>query len=83
MTTDRSTSGPTPIADGRRWALLGVGSAVTSLFLAPPLFGFAGALLGMSAVRRGSRTLGWLAVGLSLSLAAFSSWLALQLVHRL
>lgn len=83
MATDRSISEPFPRADARRRALLGIGAAATSLFLAPPVFGLAGVLLGISAVRRGDARLGRLAIALSLVLSVFSAWLALQLVHRL
>jgi len=83
MAVDRSTSARFPRSSGRRRSLLGLGAAVMSLFLAPPLFGVAGALLGVSGVRRGEVRLGWLAIALSVSLSLFSAWLALQLVHRL
>lgn len=80
---DRSTLQPSRRADGRRRSLLGIGAAVTSLFLAPPLFGVAGVLLGISGIRGGDRRLGWLAAALSIALSVFSAWLALQLVNWL
>jgi hypothetical protein len=70
-------------AVGRRRAIAGVGAAILSLFLLPPILGLAGAALGASAIRSGERRLGWAAVGLAVSLSLFSTWLALQLVHRL
>jgi len=83
MAIDRSTTQPFRPADARRRAILGIGAAVASLFLVPPLFGLAGVAFGYSAVRRGERNLGQLAIGLSVGLAVFSTWLALQLAHRL
>jgi hypothetical protein len=80
---DRSTSRPFPPADGRRRALIGIGAGVTSLFLAPPAFGIAGVVLGVTAVRRGAVAIGWLAVALSVVFSGFSTWLALELVHRI
>jgi hypothetical protein len=63
--------------------LAAIGSAIASLFLLPPAFGVAGVVLGAWAVRRGERRLGWIAIVLSVVLAVFSTWLALQLVHRI
>ena len=83
MAADRSTGELSRRAEGRRLALIGFLAAIVTLFVLPPLFGLIGVILGLLAVRRDAALPGWSAVIVSVVLSALSTWLALDLVHRL
>jgi hypothetical protein len=61
---------------GKWLGIMGIVSAVTSLLILPVVFGIVGTILGILALHKGERGLGWVAIVSSLGLAvvSFSLW---------